>query len=243
MDTAAAVKEGGAAALPPFTLASGTIEAIKWLAVALMTLDHVNKYLFGASLPYAFELGRIAMPLFVLTMAYNLARPGVLAGGTLQRSMKRLAAFGFVACVPYIALAGGTVLPLNILFLLLLFAVLVTLTEQGGAGRSWLAFGLFLIGGAFVEYWWPALALALVAWRFFKRPTWITLSGVVLLTTSLWIINGNFWALFALPIFFAASKVDLKLPRSKWYAFYAYYPAHLAVILTIKLVTTGGAPL
>ena len=59
-------------------MADGTIEGLKWLALVLMTGDHVNKYLFNATLPVLFEAGRIALPLFVFVLAYNLARPGTL---------------------------------------------------------------------------------------------------------------------------------------------------------------------
>src|SRR5256885_16357599 len=35
-------------------LGDGTIEALKWLALALMVLDHVNTFLYQRSLPGAF---------------------------------------------------------------------------------------------------------------------------------------------------------------------------------------------
>jgi len=69
----------------------GTVEALKWLALVLMTGDHVNKYLFNATLPVLFEAGRVALPLFVFVLAYNLARPGTLERGVYGRTMSRLA--------------------------------------------------------------------------------------------------------------------------------------------------------
>lgn len=223
-------------AKPALVISSGSIEALKWLAIALMTLDHINTYLFDRTLQYAFELGRIAMPIFVLVMAYNLARPEAFSRGTFQRSIKRLALFAVLACIPFIPLQGGAFFPLNILFLLLLASIIVMLVEHGGRPQKLLAFTLFLAGGAFVEYWWPALALAIVAWRYFKNPSIAGLAGITILTASLWLINQNFWAMLALPIFFAASKVDIKLPRSKWYLFYIYYPAHLLLMLVIRSI-------
>lgn len=232
------VTDTRAAALPPSVqLSSGSIEAVKWLAVALMTLDHINKYLCGRNLPMAFELGRIAMPLFVLLMAYHLAQPGALAKGTIGRSAVKLAVFALIASWPYIALANGRLLPLNILFLLLTFALIVLLIEQGGKGRSWLAFGVFLVGGALAEYWWPGLLLALAAWRYFQRPCWSLLAGITASTALLWFINGNFWALAALPLFFAASAFDARIPRTHWLVFYAYYPGHLAALYAIKTLS------
>jgi len=44
----------------------GTIEAMKWLALLSITGDHVNKYLFNGTLPFLFEIARLAMPLFIV---------------------------------------------------------------------------------------------------------------------------------------------------------------------------------
>lgn len=59
--------------MKPLHVPDGTVEALKWLALALMTGDHVNKYLFNGTLPFLFEAGRLALPIFVFVLAYNLA--------------------------------------------------------------------------------------------------------------------------------------------------------------------------
>ncbi len=41
-------------------------------------------------------------------------------------------------------------------------------------------------------------------------------------------------ALAALPLVLAASRVDLPMPRLRW-AFYAYYPLHLAALWAIRI--------
>ena len=47
---------------------------------------------------------------------------------------------------------------------------------------------------------------------------------------SLYVVNGNLWALAALPLIFAARQVKLTLPRGRlgFYVlgFYVYYPAN-----------------
>ena len=68
-----------AGALAPIVIADGTLEALKWLGIGLMTLDHMNKFLNGGQSAFIFDLGRIALPLFGFVLAYNLARPGSLA--------------------------------------------------------------------------------------------------------------------------------------------------------------------
>lgn len=218
-------------------VSDGAIEVIKWLAIFLMTIDHINKYLFSGSIDVIFAMGRIAMPLFVLVMAYNLARPGAVNRGTYLRSIKRLSVFAVISCIPFVALGDGKWWPLNILFLLLLSAVIIYLSESGKKSHSWMAYGLFVVGGAFVEYWWPALGLALVSYYYFKSPSLIKLSGMAVIIGSLWVINHNFWALAALPLFFALAKINVGLPRSKWYVFYAYYPLHLTAILAVGMLS------
>ena len=61
--------------MKPLHFSDGTVEALKWLALILMTVDHINKYLFNATLPMALELGRLCLPIFVILLAFNLARP------------------------------------------------------------------------------------------------------------------------------------------------------------------------
>ena len=47
---------------PALVLSSGTLEALKWLALLLMTLDHVNKHLLHASVPELSAARRLALP-------------------------------------------------------------------------------------------------------------------------------------------------------------------------------------
>ena len=58
--------------------------------------------------------------------------------------------------------------------------------------------------------------------------------GRVLACAALWFINRNLWALAALPVLFLASRVDVRVPRLRW-AFYAYYPLHLAALWLIRI--------
>ena len=87
-------------------LSSGSLEALKWLALLLMTLDHVNKYLLHASVPELFAAGRLALPQFGFVLGYNLARPGAPASGGYSRTARRLGIFGSIATIPVIALGG-----------------------------------------------------------------------------------------------------------------------------------------
>ena len=215
----------------------GTIEALKWLALTLMTGDHVNKYLFNGTLPFFFEAGRLALPIFVFVLAYNLARLGALERGAYTRTMKRLAIFGAVASVPFIALGGlyAGWYPLNILFACLVVTACAYLMENGGTLHLVGAGLVFLVGGGLVEYWWPAVALGLAVWSYCKRPTVSAAVVALLACTSLWFINRSLWALTAMPLLLVASYVDLPMPRLRW-AFYGYYPLHLAALWVIRIL-------
>ncbi|EOV4287828.1 TraX family protein [Escherichia coli] len=214
----------------------GTVEALKWLALVLMTGDHVNKYLFNATLPVLFEAGRVALPLFVFVLAYNLARPGTLERGVYGRAMSRLTVFGALASVPFVALGGLAWgwWPLNVMFTLLVVTATAYLVERGGPWNLVAAGVVFLVGGSSVEYWWPAIAFGMAVWSYTRRPTAVAAVIAVLACAALWFINRNLWALAALPVIFLASRVDLRLPRLRW-AFYAYYPLHLAVLWLIRI--------
>jgi hypothetical protein len=218
----------------------GSIEALKWIALLLMTGDHINKYLFNEKLPFLFEAGRLTLPLFVFVLAYNLARPSALARGVYGRIMKRLLMSGLLASPAFIALnrlAWGW-WPLNIMFALLVVAMTMYLIERGNKDKCVYYYAaalfVFVIGGSSVEFWWPVLALGLAFWWYCKKPTWIGFLFVVVTCISIWIINRNLWALAALPIIFACAQVDLHVLRLRWF-FYAYYPAHLTVLWVIHI--------
>lgn len=223
--------------MPRLAFSAGTTEALKWLGLAWMTADHINKYLLGDSSPWLFDVARVCLPLFVVILAFNLARPGAFKRGAYTRTMTRLAMAGTVASVPFIALGGlgWGWWPLNVMFTLLAVTATAYFIERGGPYR-WAAGGVFLLAGSSVEFWWPALALGLFAWQYARSGGSWAAAGAVLSIGALALINGNHWALASLPLFFLASKVDVPLARHKW-AFYVYYPLHLAMIWLVRAAT------
>jgi len=222
--------------MKPLRVSDGSLEALKWLALVLMTVDHVNKYLFNGTIDWMFATGRLCLPIFVFVLAYNLARPGTLERGAFPRTMTRMALFGAAASVPFIALGGlgGGWWPLNILFTLLVITATLYLVERGGVSNLVAAGLVFLAGGSVVEYWWPAIILGLAAWSYSKNQTWAAATITLFSLASLWIINRNFWALAALPLILVVSRLEFPMPRLR-FAFYAYYPIHLAVLWMIRI--------
>jgi len=226
-------------AAPGVRFQTGALEALKWLALLLMTGDHVNKYLFNETLPYLFEAGRVAMPLFVMVLSYNLARPTTWHNGGHWRTAWRLLGAGLLATPPFIALGGlwYGYYPLNILFTLLVITLTLAACERALAGQRWawfVALMVFVLGGALVEFWWPAVLLGLCTTWFVRRPNPIAALGAVLSLASLTYINGNAWAMAALPIVLLARGLSLNVPRWRW-LFYVYYPLHLAALWLIRI--------
>ena len=222
----------------PVILADGTLEALKWLAAVVMVLDHTNKFFFAESMGVVFAAGRVVMPVFGFVLAYNLARPQALARGVHRRMLVRLGITALIATPIVIALNHGVVehnawWPLNILFTLWVVVAMVALMEQGGWARYLLAALLFLVAGAFIEYLWFGLLTCLGAYGYCRDRSAPRLLGLFLGVLSLTVINGNAWALMALPLIALGCRLHLQLPRSKWF-FYAFYPAHLAVLLLVK---------
>lgn len=225
------------AALPALHVKDGTVEALKWLALVLMTGDHVNTYLLDGALPFLFKAGRLAMPIFVFVIAYNLARPGTLARGVYGRTLLRLTVFGAVAAAPlhFLQQTYAPWWPLNIMFTLAVMALIMLLIERAGRWDHAAAGVVFFVGGSLVDYFWPAIMMGLGVWLYAKRPSWMAGLLALLGWAALWFINDTHWALAAIPLIIAMSRLDLRVPRLRW-AFYVYYPLHLALLALMRVV-------
>lgn len=226
----------GAFALPPIRLTDGVVEGLKWLALMLMTLDHIDKYLLHEQVRPLFALGRLAFPLFGFVLAFNLARPGALERGVFARVIGRLALVSALSEIPFIGLGGLAWgwYPLDILVTLMVSTSICWLLEIGGGRRIGLALILFIVGGALVEFWWPGIALCVAAWSYCRRPNLTALMVWLIATAALYLINRNLWALAAFPLIFYAPHARWRVPRIRW-AFYGYYPVHLAALWGVSV--------
>ena len=217
---------------PPVLLVDGTAEALKWLALILMVLDHANQYLCNSALPWVFPIARLSFPLFGFVLAYNLARPGTLANGAAIRIMKRLSIFALMASIPHVVL-DGRLFPLNILATLLVATATVYLFAQGGFKQGY-GILVFMVGGCAVEGNWFAVAVCVTAYHYCQSPTALRLLSVIASLVVLGLfINRNQWALGVLPVILLAPQVSISLKRQRHF-FYWFYPAHLAVIALAK---------
>lgn len=199
-------------------MTSSARELLKWLAVILMTGDHVAKVIYGGYVPGLSEAGRVAFPLFALVMAYNLAQPGADVG----KSVRRLALWGVIA-QPVHAVAFGYWLPLNILLTFSLSALVIYAVERRESAVVVMAAGVLPL---VVDYQWAGVGFVLLAWLGF-RTGWLLLTLAAF--APLCAFNGNLWALVAIPVAVGLSHATWAVPRGRW-AFYGYYVAHLACI-------------
>ena len=196
------------------SLADGTAEALKWLALVLMVLDHVNQYLYHSALPWVFPIARISFPLFGFVLAYNLARPETISNGAAVRVMKRLAIFALIAAIPH-SILDGRFFPMNILATLLVATGTVYLFEQGGLKR-WHGILVFMAGGCIVEGNWFAVVVCMTAYRYCQSPTVLRLSQFMASLAVLGLfINANQYALAVLPVILIAPHVKISLKRQR----------------------------
>ena len=75
-----------------FEFSTASIDALKWLAVSLMVVDHINKFVFKESVPSMFALGRVGEPLFDGRKLILLRACSSVAGRHRHRTLTNLRA-------------------------------------------------------------------------------------------------------------------------------------------------------
>ena len=217
-------------------IVSGTLEALKWLAVALMTIDHINLQLLHSKYPIMYAMGRISLPLFVFVLAYNLARPEAKRNGAAFRVLERLIPVALISSLPYMELNLETFgwHPLNVLFTLAAGTAIVALIEDPTRWRLIAAVLLYAGSGAFVDYRWIGVGLFVCCWHLFRSPSLFWAGCTLTFLLLLGCLNNNQWALLALPMIGLAFMCRLDIPRLR-NALYYYYPLHLAAIVVLKI--------
>ena len=223
---------------PPLVLSDSTVEALKWLGLVAMTIDHLNAFLWHHAWPPGYAIGRLAFPIFVVVLAYNLARPAPDAPQRYRRILWRLTLAGLVA-EPFHRMLTGTH-ELNVLFALALLTVVVW-GLQGGPLQRVRAVLLGLVCGVAVEYFWIAPLLGVAVWCYVRHPGGgAVLLGVVALAL-LSVLNGNAWAWLLGPLLVVAAHQPVHCALPRWRnLFYIYYPAHLALLWALDGVLPIG---
>lgn len=224
-------------------VSNAALTAIKLIGILAMLIDHYNSLVKPEYSPLLYEVGRLALPLFVFVLGYNLAR---VPAEKMPKIMLRLLLFGVIATPIYNILGAGLWhwWPLNILFTLLLATGIVYLLSVALPNHLLIpmrlaALLLFAAGGSMVDYLWVGPALVLVIWRLYLAVSQlervILYLALLLLAVLLCLLNESLAALLAVPIILLTALFyqDRQLPRLKWF-FYWFYPGHLLVLLLVK---------
>jgi hypothetical protein len=212
-------------------MTSGGRELLKWLALVLMVGDHVNAAWWSRSVPWLYDLGRVVMPTFAAVLACNLAGAGNVENGRYLRTIKRLMLVGVIAYPFHVWALGQGWFVANILLGYALAVGCMYWVDRYGSVGWMISAVAILIGGSVVEFYWAAPLVTLAWWCWWRR--WSLAAFLWLLASfgALCLVNGNAWALVALPLVLLARNVAWTLQRRPW-AFYVFYPAHLAFLVT-----------
>ena len=209
-------------------------DALKLVAILSMTIDHVGAIL----LPYVGWLriiGRVAFPLF----AYQLAA-GYLHTHNLAGYVRRLAIWGLIAQPIYMIAFGVHPWTLNIFATLLLGLLAI----WGWDHHRWWAVVLALSLAA-IQLWLPAVGpdyglygvlLCLVSFVLFQQKEQLVIGhGLLHVLAGILFWPSQVYALASIPFILWPPRLHLgRLSR----LFYAYYPAHLALLVLVRYLLT-----
>lgn len=200
---------------------------LKVSAFVVMVFDHLDMFGFTSWGVHS-TVGRAVFPIFGAVFAYNLGR---MSEASLLRVMCRLLALAFVSQASYWYLQGQ-LLPINIMATLGLSAFFFWSVERTFVPGIVLALALSMT----VDY----LAFGVVPVVFmayaFQRGRFAAALSIMAFAVALTPINGNLWALLALPLILLASEVRGDAPRLRW-LFWAGYPVHLALLAIVRAAT------
>lgn len=194
--------------------------SIKLVALIAMSIDHIGAFLFPVEI---FKIiGRIAFPLF----AYQLTI-GYQKTSSLARYIKRLLFFGLIAQIPYYLLNEKFVL--NILFSLAAGIACIYLIEN----KKLLFLIPILLASYFIEYQIYGLTVILIFY-FIKNNHYK--AGLFSLITLGYSVGFNrfiqLFSVLSLPLILKP-LFEIKISNK---LFYLFYPAHLFVILFIRIL-------
>lgn len=207
-------------------LAWGQVEAMKWLAIIAMVIDHIDAYLFGRGLFGWHAVGRVAFPLFAVTLAIGVF--GSLRDDVVRRVVVRLMLAGAVAQPLSMWLREDAVL--NIMFTLTAGTIGAWALLRVTGWRQFVLVVLSLLMAMPCEfglYGWAVVVACAVA----VNVRSIALALVPAAVWSLCYVNGSHAALLSLPLILMAFWFP-SVPRLKGFGYW-FYPAHLLFIAIV----------
>ncbi|MBN1244843.1 hypothetical protein JXA31_04555 [Candidatus Bathyarchaeota archaeon] len=217
-------------------------ELLKIIAIVTMVIDHVGNILYPELL-FLQIIGRLAFPIF----AYLIVL-GVESTKNPLKYMTMLLVFALISQIPYfLAFDIQPFERLNILFSLLLSAITIYYYNK----RSPLAFVPLLLSIILMTEGSYYVVLTAVGMKLLKDSPKIGALALFALNVQFLFLSSDLHtqiqilSLFTLPLIFLHIKNKLKkeilIPENslayslRKYAFYIFYPLHLALIFLIKM--------
>ena len=211
-------------------------EALKWIAIATMTVDHVGA-IFYPNYVVLRIIGRISFPLFSYLTAL-----GIEATRNVKKYFIRFLLFGLVSQVPFIlAIGSGIFEHLNIFFTLSFGVLFILFLEKKSL---WFVLPILV---SFLNFDYGVYGILLIgSMRILRKDKETGIAAVVLLNLLfLFQWSLQIFSLLALPIILLHNSGNLKknkeyraetaYPAWRKYFFYVYYPLHLALFYLIKI--------
>jgi len=214
-------------------------ELLKWIAIITMTIDHIGAVLYP-ELAVLRWIGRLAFPLF----AY-LLMIGLESTRNVRKYFVRLFAFALISQIPFFLAIGKSPFEMfNIFFTLSLGLMFVQFFRKGQA----VAFVPLMISVILpIDYGVYGIAVIGCMYFLIENPKLGVILLVLLNMLFLFPPSSQILSLAAIPLillhkngFLAIKKInndeEFRIPLWRKYFFYVYYPLHLALLYTIKMV-------
>ena len=211
---------------------SGSV--LKMIAIVSMTLDHVGYIIADPRISLPLRIaGRLAFPLYAFLLSEGYSHTG-----NLRRYALSLLALAIISEVPYDLLFHGEAFhpgQQNIMFTLLLGLGAIRIWNISGQRWLWKTLGcssaIFLGWVLNVDYGCYGIALPLIFHFLRDRKPWDAAAGAVLSAAT----KNIHQAAAAIPIMLYNGQRGFIKGGLKW-AFYAYYPVHICIILLLKSI-------
>lgn len=215
---------------------NGVLEALKWLALLAMVIDHVGALVFQqGKLSPTYLVGRLAYPLFAMVLACCLAQHAAARPISLAPA-RRLLLWALVSALPF-GLAVGRAWPPDIFFTLALGAALCWLADANYRWPARLALHLAAaVASLACDYFAPGVYLVAAMYRLQRRPSLGALFVLLLCAAGLSLLNFAPITLLAFALLPLAHCLRLRTPRLPAMAFYAFYPLHLGALAGWRLL-------
>lgn len=223
-----------------------TATALKWAALAAMTLDHAAwMFLPAEEYPAAsfflHLIGRAAFPVFAF-----LAAQGAEHTSCLLRYAGRLLLFGLVSVAPaYFAFGDG--LRNNVLFTLLLGVLALSAVKRCPNRRAGVFTAAVLVLAGFWFDWGMFGVLSVVLFGLCREKRQLLFPLAVLAAGNYFLLNaGPIYSLCALGVLLALPLLRAyggEKGRAPKFVFYVYYPSHLFLLwlISVYLPAAGNA--